>query len=109
MGMRWLRRDASIMLECFRPTKADLGPRVVRGAAWFAALAAVRGVLAVGTTAVLARLLMPAQFGYVGMAAVATEFAAMLCVFGVPAIIVQTPRLIRLDLDSVFWFSVFLG
>ena len=95
--MHWLRRDSSIVMECFHPTKRGLGARVVRGGAWFVTLVVTRAILAIGTTAVLARLLTPADFGYVGMAAVATDLAVMLCTLGVPSIIVQAPRLTRLD------------
>jgi PST family polysaccharide transporter len=74
-----------------------------------AMLVAVRTLLTVGSTAILARLLTPTDYGYVAMSTVVTELAAMLCAFGVPAIIVQARRLKRLELDSAFWFSVALG
>ena len=102
-------RDPRIMRACFRPTADDLSGRVVRGAAWMGTLVVVRTLLTLGSTAVLARLLTPTDYGYVAMATVVTELAAMLCVFGLPAIVVQTQRLTRLDLDSGFWFSVVLG
>jgi O-antigen/teichoic acid export membrane protein len=102
-------RDPRIMRACLRPTKDDLGGRVIRGAAWMSGLIVTRTVLTIGATAVLARLLTPTDYGFIAMAAIVTELAAALCVFGLPAIIVQTPRLRRIDLDSVFWFSVMLG
>jgi PST family polysaccharide transporter len=105
--MPW--RDPRIMHACLRPTAYDLGGRVARGAAWMLTLMIVRTALTLGATAILARLLTPADYGYVAMATVVTEFAAMLCVFGLPAIIVRTKRLTRLDLDSGFWFSIALG
>lgn len=105
--MLW--RDPRIMAACFRPTTKDLGGRVVRGAVWMAALVVLRTVLTIGSTALLARLLTPTDYGFIAMAAVAVEMAAMLCMFGLPMIIVQMPRLTRLDLDSAFWFSVILG
>lgn len=102
-------RDPRIMRACFRPTAEDLSGRVVRGAAWMGAVMVARAVLTLGATAILARLLTPTDYGYVAMAAVVTEVAAMLCVFGLPAIIVQMPHLRRLDLDSGFWLSLTLG
>ncbi|HET7031832.1 MAG TPA: lipopolysaccharide biosynthesis protein [Casimicrobiaceae bacterium] len=109
MRFRLFGRDPRIMRACLSPTTNDLSGRVVRGAAWMGTLVVTRALLTLGATAILARLLTPADYGYVAMAAVVTEFAAALCVFGLPAIIVQTPRLRRLDLDSAFWFSVILG
>ena len=107
--MQVIHRDPRIMHACFRPTADDLDGRVARGAAWMVTLAVVRTALTLGATAILARLLTPADYGYVAMATVVTELAAMLCFFGLPAIIVRSPRLTRLDLDSGFWFSVALG
>ena len=97
------------MRACLRPTADDLNGRVARGAAWMVTLVVVRTILTLGATAILARLLTPADYGYVAMATVVTEFGAMLCVFGLPAIIVREQHLRRLDLDSGFWFSVALG
>lgn len=102
-------RDPGIMRACFHPTAEDLSGRVVRGAAWMGTLAVTRALLTLGATAILARLLTPGDYGYVAMAAVVTEIAAMLCVSGWPAIIVQMARLRRIDLDSGFWFSAGLG
>ncbi|MEO8133087.1 MAG: lipopolysaccharide biosynthesis protein [Betaproteobacteria bacterium] len=107
--MHMLGRDPRIMAACFRPTTEDLGGRVVRGAVWIAALVVLRMVLTIGSTAVLARLLVPADYGVIAMATVVTELASMLCMFGIPMIITQLPRLTRLDLDSAFWFSAILG
>jgi O-antigen/teichoic acid export membrane protein len=103
------RRDPRIMRACLRPTADDLNGRVARGAAWMVTLVVVRTLLTLGATAILARLLTPVDYGYVAMATVVTEFGAMLCVFGLPAIIVRAQDLTRLDLDSGFWFSVALG
>ncbi|MEO8303621.1 MAG: lipopolysaccharide biosynthesis protein [Betaproteobacteria bacterium] len=109
MAIRMPGRDPRIMRVCFRPNAEDLSGRVVRGAAWMGTLIVARAVLTVGSTAILARLLTPTDYGYVAMATVVTELAAMLCVFGLPAILVQQQHVRRLDLDSGFWLSVFLG
>ena len=109
MHIRIPRRDPRIMRACLKPTADDLDGRVARGAAWMVTLVVVRTVVTLGSTAILARLLTPADYGCVAMATVVTEFGAMLCVFGLPAIVVRAQRLTRLDLDSGFWFSVVLG
>ena len=97
------------MRACYRPTTDDLPGRDSRGAAWMGGLVVVRTLLTLASTAILARLLTPTDYGYVAMATVFTELAAMLCAFGLPAIIVQAQHLTRLDLDSGFWFSLALG
>jgi PST family polysaccharide transporter len=69
----------------------------------------LRTVLTIASTAVLARLLTPADYGLVAMSTVVTEMAALLGFFGMTPLIVQRRRLTRLDLDSAFWISVALG
>jgi PST family polysaccharide transporter len=102
-------RDPRIMRACFHPEKRDLPARVARGAAWMGSLIVVRALVTVGATAILARVLRPTDYGYIAMATVVVELAAMLCIFGLPAIIIQAPRLSRLDLDTGFWFTLGLG
>jgi len=103
-------RDPCIMRACFRPgLLEDLGGRVVRGAVWMAVFIVLRAVITIGATAVLARLLTPTDFGLVAMATVAVELAGILCAFNLPAIIVRSTRLTRLDLDSAFWLSLAIG
>lgn len=102
-------RDPRIVRACLRPTTKDLGGKVARGAAWMGMLIAGRALLTLGSTAVLARLLTPADYGLVAMASVVTEIAAAFCIVGVPQILVQLPRLRRLELDTGFWWSTILG
>jgi PST family polysaccharide transporter len=103
------RRDPRIMVDCFRPSAENLGGRVMRGTIWIALFVALRAMTAIASTAILARLLTPADFGLNAMAAVTVEIAAIVCMFGLPSIIVQLPKLTRLDLDTGFWLSVAVG
>jgi O-antigen/teichoic acid export membrane protein len=109
MRIRLRGRDTRMLRACLRPKTDDLGGRVARGAAWMGVLIAGRAVLTVGSTAILARLLTPADYGLVAMASVVTEAAAAFCIVGVPQILVQIPRLRRLELDTAFWWSTILG
>jgi PST family polysaccharide transporter len=69
----------------------------------------MRVVLTILSTAILARLLVPSDFGYVAMASLVTEIAALLSNIGIGAILIQKPRLRRYDLDTAFWLSGGLG
>jgi PST family polysaccharide transporter len=110
ISTRMFARDPGIMAACFRRGNvADLGGRVARGAAWMIVFLVLRAVMTIGSTAVLARLLTPADFGLIGMATVAVDLAGILCALGIPAIVVQIPRLTRLDLDSAFWAAMAIG
>lgn len=87
----------------------DLGRRVVRGAGFQFLGIGLRTVITIGSVAVLARLLTPADFGYVAMATVVTEFAALFANFGLNAMLVQRRRITRLQADTVFWASAGIG
>lgn len=87
----------------------DLGGRVVSGAGFQLLGVVLKTVITIGSTAVLARLLAPSAFGYVAMAAVVTELAALFANFGLSNILIQRRRITRLQLDTVFWASAALG
>jgi len=93
----------------FFPSRANLGRRVAVGAAWQFGLVAMRIVLTIASTAVLARLLTPTDYGLNGMSAVVIEIAALLTNLGFGPILTQKPKLTRLDLDSAFWVSIGIG
>lgn len=88
---------------------SDLGGRVVRGAGYQILTMVLRTVITIGSTAVLARLLMPRDFGYIAMATVVTELAALFGSFGLVNVLVQRRRMTRLQVDTVFWAMLALG
>ncbi len=57
----------------------------------------------------LARVLTPADFGYIAMATVITELAALFGNFGFSAVLIQRHRITRLQMDTVFWSSLAIG
>ncbi|HZR01628.1 MAG TPA: lipopolysaccharide biosynthesis protein, partial [Burkholderiales bacterium] len=93
----------------FFPSSVDLKRRVVRGAGYTFFGVAIRIVLTMGSTAVLARLLMPEDYGLVALASIVTEFAAILNTISLSAILIQRKRLARIQCDTVFWFTVGMG
>ncbi|MGB5832310.1 MAG: lipopolysaccharide biosynthesis protein [Thiohalocapsa sp.] len=102
------RRD-SLVRRALVLNTAHLGNRVVTGGFYTIAGIVIRTVLTIGSVAVLARLLTPADFGYVAMATVITELAALLGNFGFGNILIQRPTIARLHLDTIFWTSTALG
>lgn len=88
---------------------SNLGSRVVIGAGYTFLGIAFRTLLTIGSMAILARLLVPADFGYVAMASVVTEFASLLGGFGFVNILIQKRVINRLQLDTAFWTSAGVG
>jgi PST family polysaccharide transporter len=86
-----------------------LTQRAVTGASSTFLGIALRTFLTLGQMSILARLLEKSDFGYIAMAAVITEFAAMLGSFGLTNILVQHRRIARIHLDTIFWTSLGIG
>lgn len=87
----------------------DIGRQAVRGAAWLGSGQLVRQVIGFATTATLARLLSPDDFGLFGMTYVAAEFAQILTAFGFGAAIVQRQVTSPQVLNTCFWFNIGIG
>jgi O-antigen/teichoic acid export membrane protein len=87
----------------------DLGRRVVSGASFKLVGVAVRTLITLGSTAVLARLLRPADYGLIAMATVVTEFASLFSTVGMTDVLIQRRRISRIQMETVFWALLALG
>lgn len=87
----------------------DLGFRVVRGAKFTILGIALRTLITLGSVSILARLLSPADFGYMTMATVVTDLASLFGNFGFASVLIQKRVITRLQMDTVFWSSTTLG
>ena len=76
------------------------------GLMWSAAARIGAQAVQFGITAVLARLLLPAEFGLVEMYAVFTGFAIVFVDLGLAAAIVQRKELEERHLSSAFWLNL---
>lgn len=107
--MPTLKRPRNWVQKAFRPTSDNLGQRVVKGAAFTFMGIGLRTAITIGSMAVLARLLTPTDFGHVAMATVITELAALFANFGFGSILIQRPRITRLQIDTMHWSAIGLG
>ena len=98
-----------ILQRSYSPPDHALAQRVSHSAAVSLLGVALRAVITIGSTAILARLLSPADFGLLTMASLVTEFAALFSNFGIGAILIQSRRTFRLQYDTAFWFAAALG
>ncbi len=102
-------RNRGLLRRALVLNPEGVGSRVVSGAGFQFLGIALRTIITIGSTAILARLLVPADFGYVAMATVVTEFAALFANFGFNNLLIQRRRMNRLQVDTVFWASLGLG
>ena len=87
----------------------SLAKLAVSGIKWNAVAIGGRAVIQVITLAILARLLNPADFGLVGMAAVITGFIYTFEDLGLANAIIKKRDSTREQLASVFWFNLIFG
>lgn len=87
----------------------SLKQRTVAGIAWSTAARIIQQAIQFTLSVVLARLLVPEDFGLVGMVSVFLGFAALFGEFGFGAALVYRPDLQPIHSVSVFWFNVAAG
>lgn len=87
----------------------DFKTSILRGIGWTTIANIGSQLISLGTTVVLARLLVPEEFGLVAMILVFTGFAKMLADFGLAPAIVQKKDITDTQLSSLFWLNNLLG
>ena len=102
-------RRGTLVRSAFVLRSDNMGRRVVSGASFQFLGIALRTLITLSSVAVLARLLSPADFGYLAMATVVTEFAALFNNFGFANVLIQKRAINRLHMDTVFWATASVG
>lgn len=87
----------------------DLKTRSARGGAVTMATQGAKLVLQMGSTAVLARLLTPADFGLIAMVMVFTGFVAMFQDLGLSMATIQRKEINHGQVSTLFWVNVGLS
>jgi PST family polysaccharide transporter len=87
----------------------NLKTRTVRGIGWSATSQIARLLMQILISAILARLLVPSDFGLIAMVAVFSNFVAVFSDFGLTSAIVQKKEVSDEALSSTFWINVGLG
>jgi PST family polysaccharide transporter len=103
------KRTLTLVQRAYYPSSANLGRRVVDSAAFTFLGIAIRTGITIGSMAILARLLTPADFGHIAMATVVTELAALFANFGFGYILIQRSKIARIQIDTMFWAALGLG
>src|SRR5580704_8985505 len=91
------------------PPQADVSKLARHGLNWSFVLLVGRYLLAMGSTALLARLLSPADYGLLGMVAAITALAQASSDFGLSWATVQRAQLSRNQIDALFFINTVFG
>jgi O-antigen/teichoic acid export membrane protein len=86
-----------------------LGKRTARGAAVTMVSQALKFLIGISGTVVLARLLTPEDYGLVGMVAVFTAFISVFKDFGLSSATVQRAEVSHAQVTNLFWVNVIVG
>ena len=82
---------------------------IAKGVSWLGGLKAVSRAIAFGKTAVLARVLVPAQFGLFGIASLVLELLEILTETGINVILTQEKRDIEDYINTAWIVSIIRG
>ena len=87
----------------------DLKRAAARGVAWKIAAELVSQATRLVVLLVLARLLVPSEFGIAGIVIAFAIFVPLFADLGLGAALIQTPKLTEIERSTVFWTSLPLG
>jgi O-antigen/teichoic acid export membrane protein len=87
----------------------DLRQKTIASLGWTGMSQASQQIAQFVTTAVLAHILTPAEFGLIGLLLVFTGFIAVFSDFGFTAALIQRPDLREEHLRSAFWLNAAAG
>ncbi|MEA2293678.1 MAG: hypothetical protein QOE86_1317 [Solirubrobacteraceae bacterium] len=90
-------------------TSQGLGGHTARGVAWVAGARLGSQLLQFASTIVLARLLVPSDYGLIAIVWTFTSFAFLLSDLGLGASLVQRDRLAPEDAATAFWINAVAG
>jgi len=89
--------------------RTNLGGRTARGGAVAIFAQALRFIITIGATSILARLLTPQDYGLIGMVAIVTAFVSLYKDLGLAAATIQRPEISFDQISTLFWINVLLS
>jgi len=87
----------------------NLRDQTIRGVAWVSVAKAISQLFSWLITIILARMLLPDDFGVLAMAWLVVGFLDLVSELGVGAVIIQKRDLDEIDLDTIFWLALLIG
>lgn len=89
--------------------QADLKNRSIKGGVSTVGAQLISTVLTLGSTVILARLLLPADYGLVGMVTAFTGFVLIFKDLGLGQAVVQKDKITQQEMSKVFWLIAAVG
>lgn len=92
-----------------RVESTEVGRRARAGAIWSILQIGGRNLISIATTATLARMLAPDDYGLIGMVATLTALLLVFSDMGLSWATVQREKLTRVQISNLFWVNVLAG
>jgi len=89
--------------------KISLTTKAAKSGIWFASLTSISQIVSWSFTLIVARVLMPEDYGLMAMAGFLTAYIELISELGIGSAIVQKKEINHEELSSVFWAAVFAG
>lgn len=87
----------------------SIARQAFKGASWLALFKLFSQVFSWTITILIARILLPEEYGLYAMAFLITGYAEMFRSLGLGAAIIQRQSINNYELSSIFWFSIFVS
>jgi len=78
--------------------------KMIKGASWLGIFKLISQLFSWAVTVIVARILVPGDYGLMEMATIITGYAAMFSELGLGSAIIQRDKIDQKDLSSIFWF-----
>jgi O-antigen/teichoic acid export membrane protein len=89
-----------------RPVSMSVESAVLKGASWLGFFKVISQLFSWAVTVMVARILVPGDYGVMEMATLLTSYAFFFSELGLGAAIIQRPKLTQAELSSIFWFGL---
>ena len=89
--------------------RQNLGGRTARGGVLAITSQALKFVITIGATSIMARLLSPYDYGLIGMVAFVTAFLSTYKDLGLSAATIQRPEITSNQISTLFWINLALS
>jgi len=89
--------------------QASLGGKMISGSAWMLSMRWVMRFLGLINTAIVARLLLPEDFGLIALAMIVVSFVEIFAEIGVDLALIRHPNATRAHFDTAWTFKVLVG
>lgn len=96
-------------IELDHVDQSQVGRQARAGAMWSVLQIVIRNLISIGTTAVLARLLTPDDYGLMGMVATLTALLLVFSDMGLSWATIQKRQLTSFQVSNLFWVNTLAG